>query len=147
MTDSDMDVWFSRDLPLLQYTVPLVDSDPIGGGINLIQAVGALGWDEGKVAASGRALEDAGYLEIQWMSGAIGRVVRVSPEARRIVGLWPTAETLADRIEQILEAMLEADISDAERSKWQAIRDGAMYAGRGVLVQLAAQSMGVYLPH
>ena len=60
----------------------------------------------------------------------------------RAVGLLSSHTDVA----KAAEAMLETDISDAERTKWQAIRDGAMSAGRDVLVQLAAMVMSGQLP-
>jgi hypothetical protein len=108
------DTWASRDLPVLDATVALLEQSfmvtvtDIAARTNLAASV---------VAASLEALDPV-YVDFRkTTTGGDPRywyVFKVTPAARRVVGQWPTAESLASRLAEELAAAAR-DESEAER--------------------------------
>lgn len=66
----------------------------------------ATGLDVTQVFRALQALEAEGLVEVRWVSPSTrARVVRISGEARRAVGQWPTSETALERTVQALEVI------------------------------------------
>jgi hypothetical protein len=108
------DTWAARDLPVLDATIDLLEQSfmvtvtDIAARTNLTPSV---------VAAALEALDPV-YVDFRkTTTGGDPRywyVFKVTPEARRAVGQWPTAEALASRLAEELAAGAR-DEPDAQR--------------------------------
>jgi hypothetical protein len=108
------DTWAARDLPVLDATIGLLEQSfmvtvtDIAARTNLTPSV---------VAAALEALDPV-YVDFRkTTTGGDPRywyVFKVTPEARRAVGQWPTAEALASRLAEELAAAAR-DEHDAQR--------------------------------
>ena len=141
------DVWFTRDLPVLRAVARLVDSPAHGGAPYMGQVVPASGLPKGDVAAAARALVAAGYVEV--LTNVAGDVVRftgISPEARRLAGLWPTPQGEWDRLLEQLAARAANAPTEVERTRWRAFAEaaGAVSPDDGALLMSAL--IGGYVP-
>jgi hypothetical protein len=141
------DAWFSRDLPVLRAIARLVDSPAHGGAPYLGQVVPASGLTKPEVAAAARALVGMGYVEaLTNVAGEVVRFTAISPEARRLTGLWPTPQGEWDRLREQLALRAEKAPTDVERGRWRALADaaGALSEDDGAL--LMAALIGGYVP-
>ena len=115
------DVWFTRDLPVLRAIARLVDEGEHGGSPYLLGAVvPASGLPKADVIAAAKALAGAGYVDV--LTNHAGEIVRctgISPEARRLAGLWPTPQGEWDRLLQQLTVRADHPRSSAMRRAWR----------------------------
>ena len=117
------DTWAARDLPVLDATVGLLEHSYM---VTVTDIAAKTGLDPSVVAQALEAL-DPTYVDFRkTTTGGDPRfwyVFKVTPEARRAVGQWPTAEALADR--------LADELSTAARQETDAERQGLLvYAAR-----------------
>ena len=142
------DVWFTRDLPVLRAIARLVDSSEHGSSPYLLGAVvPASGLPKQEVIAAAKALVSAGYVEaLTNHAGDIVRLTAISPEARRLAGLWPTPQGEWDRLLEQLTARAAQAPTEVERQRWRAFADAATAVGPddGALVMSAL--IGGYVP-
>jgi hypothetical protein len=108
------DTWISRDLPVLDATVALLEQSFM---VTVTDIAARTGFEPDVVASALETL-DPSYVEFRkTTTGGDPRfwyVYKATPEARRVVGQWPTAEALASRLAEELAAAA-ADEPDAER--------------------------------
>ncbi len=108
------DTWNSRDLPVLDATVALLEQSFM---VTVTDIAEKTGFDPEVVAAALEAL-DPSYVDFRkTTTGGDPRfwyVYKATPEARRVVGQWPTAEALAGRLAEELAAAA-AEEPDGER--------------------------------
>lgn len=108
------DTWAARDLPVLDATVSLLEQSYM---VTVTDIAASTGLDEGAVA---KALESMDPVYVDFRKTTTGGdprfwyVFKVTPEARRAVGQWPTAEALASRLAEELAAAAGQE-TDAER--------------------------------
>jgi hypothetical protein len=108
------DTWAARDLPVLDATVSLLEQSYM---VTVTDIAASTGLDEGAVA---KALESMDPVYVDFRKTTTGGdprfwyVFKVTPEARRAVGQWPTAEALATRLAEELTAAAGQE-TDAER--------------------------------
>jgi hypothetical protein len=108
------DTWAARDLPVLDATVSLLEHSYM---VTVSDIAASTGLDTSAVA---KALEclDPVYVDFRkTTTGGDPRfwyVFKVTPEARRAVGQWPTAQALAGRLADELAAAARQE-ADAER--------------------------------
>ncbi|MGY1593223.1 hypothetical protein ACI79D_14710 [Geodermatophilus sp. SYSU D00708] len=141
------DVWFTRDLPVLRAIARLVDEPTHGGNPYLGQVVPASGLPKPEVAAAARALVSAGYVEaLTTYAGEIVRFTGISPEARRLAGLWPTPQGEWDRLLEQLTARAQNAPTDVERGRWRALADAAAAIGPHDGALLMSALIGGYVP-
>lgn len=140
------DQWNNRDLPVLVASVRGVDVD--FSGIRIHEIASETGLSDETVMLALRALESDGLVEVRWaMPARAARVVRVSGEARRRVGVWPTAETALDRMVAALEAIAQnTDADEDTRSRARKILEGLSGAGRQIGISVAAAAITGQLP-
>jgi len=133
--------WEARDLPVLDAAVRYVDDNgPMPGpyGHHLAELTG-LPMDD--VARAMDAL-DGEYIEVTTNIGPgpeRWRVSAVSPDARRVVGQWPTPEALADRILAALRDAAENEADPGRRGRLRHLADAATDAGSGLLTKVIAE--------
>ncbi len=142
------DTWFRRDLPVLRAIARLVDSSDHGSSPYLLGAVvPASGLPKAEVVAAARALVSAGYAEaLTNHAGDIVRFTGISPEARRLTGLWPTPQSEWDRLVEQLAARAAQAPTDVERARWQALSDAAVAVGPDDGALLMSALIGGYVP-
>jgi hypothetical protein len=108
------DTWAVRDLPVLDATVALLEQSYM---VTVTDIAAATGLDAAVVA---RALETLDPVYVDFRKTTTGGdprfwyVFKVTPEARRAVGQWPTAEALAGRLAAELAAAAQHE-TDGER--------------------------------
>ena len=141
------DVWFFRDLPVLRAVARLVDEPKHGGAPYLGQVVPASGLPKPDVVSAARSLATAGYVEVLTnVAGDIVRFTGISPEARRLAGLWPTPQGEWERLREQLAARAEQAPTDVERARWRALADAATALGEDDGALLMAALIGGYVP-
>ena len=142
------DVWFTRDLPVLRAIVRLVDEGEHGGSPYLLgQVVPASGLPKADVVNAARALVSAGYAEaLTNHSGDIVRFTAVSPEARRLAGIWPTPQGEWDRLLDQLAARAANAPTEVERERWRALEAAARAVGEHDGALLMSALIGGYVP-
>ncbi len=147
MSDPLDDAWFTRDLPVLRAIARLVDSPAHGGAPYLGQVVPASGLPKPEVVAASRALVSAGYVEaLTNVAGEVVRFTGISPEARRLAGLWPTPQGEWDRLLEQLVVRAERAPTDVERGRWRAFADAARAVGPDAGALLMSALIGGYVP-
>ncbi|MBB3085460.1 hypothetical protein [Geodermatophilus sabuli] len=142
------DVWFTRDLPVLRAIARLVDEGAHGGSPYLLgQVVPASGLPKAEVVNAARALVSAGYAEaLTNHAGDIVRFTGISPEARRLAGLWPTPQGEWERLLEQVTARAERAPTDVERERWRALADAATAVGPDAGALLMSALIGGYVP-
>ncbi len=139
------DTWAARDLPVLDATVALLEDSYM---VTVADIATRTGLAEPDVARALEAL-DPGYVDFRKTTTGgdpkFWYVLKVTPEARRTVGQWPTAQTLVDE--------LAAEVSAAARAEDDGERQGLLvYAARLIgdtlrepMVRAAAKVLGPVL--
>jgi hypothetical protein len=108
------DTWAARDLPVLDATIALLEQSYM---VTVTDIAARTGLD---VAVVAKALETLDPVYVDFRKTTTGGdprfwyVFKVTPEARRAVGQWPTAQALAGRLAEELTAAAH-DETDAER--------------------------------
>lgn len=108
------DTWAARDLPVLDATIRLLEASYM---VTVTDIAAATGLPDSDVA---RALEALDPVYVDFRKTTTGGdptfwyVLKVTPEARRAVGQWPTPASLIGRLSEELAAAA-ADEQDAER--------------------------------
>jgi hypothetical protein len=108
------DTWAARDLPVLDATVSLLEQSYM---VTVTDIADRTGLDASVVATALEALDPV-YVDFRkTTTGGDPRfwyVFKATPEARRVVGQWPTAEALATRLAEELSVAARQE-SDGER--------------------------------
>jgi hypothetical protein len=108
------DTWAARDLPVLDATVGLLEQSYM---VTVTDIAARTGLEAPVVAKALEALDPV-YVDFRkTTTGGDPRfwyVFKVTPEARRAVGQWPTAESLASRLAEQLSAAARQE-TDGER--------------------------------
>lgn len=137
------ETWTSRDLPVLRAIVEIYEETGSAMGPDAVES--ATGFGPKVVQAALRALdsEQPPYISKleRVMTGDIIFIGAPTGHARRAVGAWPTAETIADRLITALDEAAERE-PDPERKGW--LRKTAGYlgnAGRDLAVEIGATAI------
>lgn len=108
------DTWTDRDLPVLDATIALLEQSFM---VTVTDIAARTGFEPSVVATALEALDPI-YLDFRkTTTGGDPRfwyVYKATPEARRVVGQWPTAEALASRLAEELAAAARQE-TDGER--------------------------------
>jgi hypothetical protein len=140
--------WESRDLPVLQAVVQLYEVN--GRDVRAEQIEEALGLPRETVQAALRALKhsDVPYLTnvYEVAEGYIWHAGAPTGHARRLVGAWPTPETLADRVITALNDAADNEPDEAKKGKLRRGAEAVAGVGRDVLTDVMAQviTKGMY---
>jgi hypothetical protein len=135
------DTWAARDLPVLDATVSLLDESYMVTVSDIAARTGL------EPAAVARALEalDPDYLDFRKTTTGgdptFWYVLKVTPQARRAVGQWPTADSFVTRLAAELSAAAAQEddterkglLSYAARLIGDSLRDVAVRAAGQVL--------------
>ncbi len=135
------DTWAARDLPVLDATVGLLEQSYM---VTVTDIAARTGLDPSVVAQALEALDPI-YVDFRkTTTGGDPRfwyVFKVTPEARRAVGQWPTAEALAGRLadelataaRQEVNGERQALLSYAARLVGDTLREATVRAAGAVL--------------
>jgi hypothetical protein len=137
------DTWAGRDLPVLQAIVAAFD-DTERYQLRVPGLIELCGLPEREVQAALRALACAEPPLLQYPPPPSGLtypiiITGVSERARRLVGQWPTAESLAG---QVVMALTEAAEHEPDPTKKNRLRSAAAVfsdTARGVLVEVLSR--------
>lgn len=146
MTEALPDTRHSRDLPVLRSIAAQLEGRSLYGYATISQVAEDLSLNDDDVQRAIRALEGEGLIRRHENPGLFGRVVGMSGEARRLVGLWPTAETALDRMIAALEAIAENTEDDDTRSRARKILDGLTGASRTIGLSVATAAITGQIP-
>ncbi len=135
----------TRDFRVLEAIVDITDR----GGTNSVTAESIAshsGLDATTVQAAPRALnsEDPPFFEAQasW-GGGILRASNPTGHARRAVGAWPTAASLANQLIAKIESAAAGESDEGKRSKLNQLAGFFATGGRDLLVDIAAKSKAI----
>ncbi|WP_347350673.1 hypothetical protein [Intrasporangium sp.] len=133
----------NRDPPVLRAIVDVYEDTGSPMGPDAIEAV--TGFDTGMVQAALRALdsEEPPYISKleRVMTGDIIFIGAPTGHARRAVGAWPTAETIADRLVKALDEAADRE-PDPERKGWLSKTASYLgHAGRDLAVEIGATAI------
>ena len=103
------DTWAVRELPVLNAAVTLLEHSYM---VTVSDIAGRTGLDQADVARSLDALDPV-YVDFRKTETGgdptFWYVHKVTPEARKAVGQWPTAESLIDRLARAFSAEAERE--------------------------------------
>lgn len=140
MDDLLDETWHRREFPVLREAARLLETSEAGQGAPSGSICAATGLDDTAVFRALKALEAEGLVTVRWvMPSTHARVVEISGQARRLVGLWPPAP--ADGVERMFAA-LEAIADDTNedddtRSRARKALDGLTGAGKHIALAMA----------
>jgi predicted transcriptional regulator len=110
------DTWTDRDLPVLEATVALLEQSFM---VTVTDIAARTGFEPSVVATALETLDPI-YVDFRkTVTGGDPRfwyVYKATPEARRAVGQWPTAEALASRLAEELTAAARQEPDADQRS-------------------------------
>lgn len=139
--------WVDRDLPVLIAAARLVEEREPGSIVTLDAVSRACGMAVDLTAKACLAL-DPTYLVLSGRSARLPDMVwikQITDEGREAVGLWPAADTLADRIVCALEQLAAQDPDEDTRSRAQraasALGTGASSILTGVLTHVLSSTI------
>lgn len=126
------ELWTTRSLPLLEWMAAHE-----GGHVNLGTIAAELGFPAEEVEAELLRLDSDDLVRFDLRrvmgssAGHLLRVIAVTGEGARRLGLWPSADDLLAAVEQ-----MEQEASDPqERSRWRALAGAIRQIGVPVLTQ------------
>jgi DNA-binding MarR family transcriptional regulator len=135
------DTWSSREIPVLGAVVTLLERSYM---VTVSDVADQTGLDQADVARALDALHPTHVDFRRTETGGDPRfwyVLKVTPEGRRAVGQWPTAESLIDRLATALREAAEQE-QDPERQFQlghaasllsDSVRDAAVAAAAAIL--------------
>jgi hypothetical protein len=135
------DTWFSRDLPVLDAVVTLLDQP--GSFMAQVRDIAEkTGMDPNDIARALEAL-DGTYVEFeQFATGGnpnSWRVRRVSSDARRAVGQWPTPENIVARLAEAFSAAAERERDPERKGKLRALASFLAETGKDFAAEVVAK--------
>jgi hypothetical protein len=143
------DTWAWRDLPVLDAVVRQVDEvNKTGGWPDAADIAASTGLGALDVAAALDALESE-YLDLERTADdpSAWFVTRVTSGARRVVGQWPTGESL---VERLASGIGEAAGREADPERKRRLLEVARELGgmaKAVAVNVASEMLEHRLPH
>lgn len=135
--------WDTRGFRLLEAIVDITER----GDTNAVTAeriASHTGLDDTTVQAALRALssEDPPFFEAQGIwGGGILRASNPTGHARRAVGEWPTAESLANQLIARIESAAAHESDEGKRSKLNQLAGFFATGGRDLLIDIAAKAI------
>ncbi|HEY1621593.1 MAG TPA: hypothetical protein VGG25_28470 [Streptosporangiaceae bacterium] len=144
------DTWAARELPVLDATVSLLEESYM---VTVSDIATRTGLEPAAVARSLEALDPA-YVDFRKTTTGgdptFWYVLKVTPQARRAVGQWPTADSFVTRLAGELSAAAAAEedterkslLSYAARLVGDTLRDVAVRAAAQVLAPAAEAGAG-----
>jgi hypothetical protein len=139
------DTWTSRDLPVLDATVALLENRPL---VDVTDIAARAGLTVAETSGALQAMEGV-YVELAMSMGGpqSWSVQGVTPAARRAVGQWPSAESLITRLVEGLNAAADQEANPERKSRLRQAASLLGGAARDIATDIAARfiehSMGL----
>lgn len=135
------DTWVNRDLPVLDAVVRLLDDGAFR--VSVSDVVGETSFDAKAVDRALTAL-DGSYVTdyTQFATGGIPDnwyVTGVTAEARRVVGQWPTAESLAARLAEAFSEAADQEKDPERKSRLRQLASFLGEAGKDIAAEIMAK--------
>jgi predicted ArsR family transcriptional regulator len=135
------DTWFSRDLPVLDATVRLLDEGNfLARVVDIAEATGL------DVRAVDRALDALeGRYVVKYNKQATGGhpdtwyVTKVTAAARQTVGQWPTAASVTARLAEAFGSAAESEPDPEKRSRLRQVAGFLQSTGRDVATEVVSK--------
>lgn len=135
------DTWVSRDLPVLETVVKLVDEGSFA--VTVADIADRTGLDTKTVDRALDALSGPYVGEYKkLMTGGIPDswyVTEVTPEARRAVGQWPTAESLAARLAEAFSEAADEETDPERKSRLRQLAGFLAETGKDIVAEVIAK--------
>ncbi|GAA1602504.1 hypothetical protein GCM10009789_65750 [Kribbella sancticallisti] len=135
------ETWATRELPVLEAVIRAREArwDQFPDGADIASATG-LGLDD--VGRAFLALKNE-YIDLRMTGGGPGHwfVQDVTPEARRIVGQWPSPDGLVDRLITALNVAADKEADSERRSKLRTVAGLIAGTAREIFVDVAAATI------
>lgn len=135
------DTCISRDLPVLETVVRLLD----GGAreVRVADIAGETGLDVKTIDRALEALTGPYITDYQRLAtGGIPdtwSVTKVTAAARRVVGQWPTAERLAERLAAAFSEAADAEQDPERKSRLRQLASFLGETGKDLVAEIMAQ--------
>ncbi len=140
--------WLTRDLPVLEATVDLLNELGHPGAITVSPIADRTHMSAQDVFDALLALQPE-YVTLQMvLAGGDPNpqmVTGVTAAARRATGQWPSAEALTDRLLLALQQALDQETDATRKSKLRSAADALTGMGRDVLVAVVASALTSHL--
>jgi hypothetical protein len=133
----------SRDLPFLVEVARRLEEAEKSVWAHDIAAY--LGLEEMQAVNATDALVDDGLVQVEYVD-QFTLFTRISGEARRLTGLWPSPGTAADRLLAALDDAIRRAATPDERTRLEKMREGAAGVGRDLLVGVTTAMLTGQLP-
>lgn len=88
----------------------------------------------------GRQLVAEGGIDCQCLDG-------VTAEARRVVGQWPTGESLVDQLASGIAQAAEQEADPEQKSRLRSVASGLASAAKTIAINVASEILEHRLPH
>lgn len=135
------DTWVSRDLPVLDAVVRLFDEGYYA--VTVADVAGQTGLDTKAVDRALEALDGTYVTEYKkLMTGGIPDswyVEGVTAEARRVVGQWPTAESVTERLAAAFSEAADAEQDPERKSRLRQIASFLGETGKDLAAEIIAK--------
>lgn len=135
------DTWFSRDLPVLDATVRLLDEGNFM--VRVADLAEATGLDVRAVDRALDALEGRYVVKYnKQMTGGNPEtwyVTKVTSSARQTVGQWPTAESVTARLAEAFESAAESEPDPEKKGKLRQVAGFLGSTGRDVATEVVSK--------
>lgn len=144
------ETWTNRELPVLRYLVECFD-DPDVHRVDLSEISAATGLDDEQVRRALRALSEASPDYIHGRKTAQTSypvlLTGVTERARRDVGVWPTPDSLVDRLVTAFDVAADQEPDPERQGRLRQIARSLGGSFRDIAVQVAgtavARSVGM----
>lgn len=132
------DTWVSRDLPVLDAVVRLLEDQP---AVRIRAIIDATGFDEKTIGQALLALEGTYVtgLANHWGHPGVFMVSGVTAAARQAVGQWPTPESLVDQLAAAFGDAAEAEPDAEKKSRLRQVAGFLTSAGRDVATEVVSK--------
>ena len=131
------DTWWSRDLPVLDAAVRLLEDHDMPEVTDIARETGFGAEDVARALAD----MDGSYIDLQKTMGDVGGwfVKAVTPAARRAVGQWPTPENVVARLAEAFGAAAEQERDPERRGKLRATAGFLGETGKDFAAEVVAK--------
>lgn len=141
--DEVRNTWAERELPILRIALREIDAGQHHVALEAIRSETGLEVDQ--MRAASRALESAGYIEVQGRAmgpRVSGYVMGVGERTRRELGSWPAPDNVVARLIAALDQAAEEEAEPERKSKLRAVAQGLGGVARDIAVGAISAQLG-----
>jgi len=133
------DTWASRELPVLDAVVRMLEDKP---EVSMGDIASDTGLEPDAIGRALLALEGPYISDIGKSWGfppSNWRVMAVTPDARRAIGQWPTPESLVDRLAEAFGTAAESERDPEKKSRLRQMASVLGTTGRDVATEVISK--------